>query len=743
MRFRIFRFAPEKVSRRNALKWWSWRAILGIIGLWGLLLIFIPLMIYLLNVGDFQSAWKTILSYWKKTFSGDIFLPFEAYFKWLWNYIAHEPRHKTWSSFFAWKVPIIPMGLFIWYQLLMPVKNPYFWAPQTFGDGREATKKDLKQFGLLDGKGIFLGFSRGVKMFLPDTRSVFCIGCPGCGKTSGVIIPAVLEGNNSSMIIHDPKGDIAKATSGHRATLGPVFKLNWGASDDLKKGERWPSWNPIGGKNLPSLQSGREGYIDTLIYFLIPDGPTGTDPYWVKAGRGCLTGLTGYLCGKVEQAKANDYFLARLNEGGLDEEDYAVLLSYYKSMRDFPEVKEAIQNALRKTITLDNYLPIGKWGIIPQNWRGQDASFAMLLDILNNNQMRYTAELTKRRRAGDITGMNTDPWKMILEEIVLETAYYGYGRRTLLELTQVEALPEKQRGSVISMALSGINIFKNSAVRARTSLNDLDYSQLRGIKDKETGEYKPVTIYLSVPMEDIGSSMLISSLFINMATGHLMEFGPNEGKDGPYPMTFILDEFHQMPSLQSISDGIVFGRSKANSFLVAVQDWHQINSKYDQETTDIIISSVAAKIIKRQNNPETRNPLLKGIETLTKVVHSYSGNRGFLKFSNKDLFGGKKMEIGFDFWHEKSHKIKTQADTVLGGSGFLSMVPTKQIVLYSAHLNRPIVGQTPLFYKNDEYKALASLPPAPPMPKEFIKNTDDLGIVEQIQFDDLQDEENN
>ena len=736
MRFRIFRFTPETESRRKCLKWWWWRAALGIVGLWALLLIFIPLMVYLLSLNDFQSAWNTSVGFWKKTFTQNIFLPFSSYWEWMSQYITNEPRHKTWGSFFAWKLPLIPTGLFIWYQIWLPIKNPYYWAYQTFGDGREATKKDLKSFGLLDGKGLFLGYSQGVKMFLPDTRSVFCIGCPGCGKTTGVIIPAILENNHSSMIIHDPKGDIAKATSGYRATLGPVFKLNWGASDDLENGIRWPSWNPIGGKNLPSLQKGREGYIDTLIYYLSPEGPTGTDPYWVKAGRGCLTGLTGYLCGKVDQARANDYFLSRLKNGGLDEEDYAVLLSYYKSMRDFPEVKEAIDNTINKNITLDNYLPIGKWGIIPKNWRGQDANFAMLLDILNNNQMRYTAELRQRKQAGDITSLNTDPWKMILEDIVLETAYYGYGRRTLLELAQVEALPEKQRGSVISMALFGINIFKNSAVRARTSLSDLDYSMMRGIKDKETGEYKPVTIYLSVPLEDIGSSMAVSTLFINMTSENLMENGPNEGSAGPFPMTFILDEFQHMPSLKSIADGIVFGRSKSNSFLVSVQDWHQINSKYDQETTDIIISSVAAKIIKRQNNPETRNILLKGIETLTKVVHSYSGDRCKIDFTGSSLIGMKEMGLGWSAWGGHSHKIKTQADSVIGGSGVLSMAPTKQIVLYAGHLHRPIVGQTPLFYKNEEYKAKAAIKPAPPMPKEFIKNNENLAVVSQMQMDE-------
>lgn len=727
MRFRLFRFKEESISTRNCLKWWSWRALLGIFAFWVLLLIFVPLMIYLLGASSWEEAEPTILNFWKKTFTENIFLPFKAYGLWFWEYISNEPKHTTWSSFFSWKLPMIPGGIFFLYELWLPSKNPYFLAPQTFGDGREANKKDLKSFGLLDGKGLFLGMWSGLKMKLPDTRSVFCIGAPGSGKTAGVVIPAILEGDNTSMIIHDPKGELAKATSGHRAKLGPVFKLNWGAGDDFEKNIRWPSWNPIGGKNLPSLQKGREGYIDTLIYFLIPDGPTGTDPYWVKAGRGCLTGLTGYLCGKVDQARANDYFVARLKEGGLDDEDYTVLLSYYKSMRDFPEVKEAIQNAINKTITLDNYLPIGKWGIIPKSWRGQDASFAMLLDILNNNQMKFTAELKQKKLAGDVTGMMTDPWKMILEEIVLETAYYGYGRRTLLELTQVEALPDKQRGSVISMALSGVNIFKNSAVRMRTSLSDLDYSQIRGIKDKETGEYKPLTIYMSVPLEDIGSSQLISSLFINMVAEHLMEYGPSEGKDGPFPVCFVLDEFQHMPALKSITDGLVFGRSKSNSFLVSVQDWHQINSKYDQETTDIVLSAVAAKIIKRQNNPETRNVLLKGIETLTKVVHSYS--RTHAKF----IYGKKGAG---NIWHDYSHKIKTQADTVLGGSSFLSMAPIKQVVLYSGHLNRPIVAQTPLYFNNKQYKEQTALPPAPPMPKEFIKdNSTELMMIGQMNMD--------
>ena len=707
---------PAFESRRNAIKWWSWRALIGVMILWALLLFFLPFCLWLQP--SYQgSLWSVVSAFWKQTVTQNLFFPLKAWWGWLTSYLFREPIHTQWSSFFAWKLPLIPTMAFVLYEIWLFVQNPFTMDDQTFGSGREARPSDVEKMGLFKGKYLFLGLYQGRKIKLPDTRSVFCIGAPGSGKTMGTVVPAILEMNDACLIINDPKGELAKLTSGHRATLGPVFMMNWGATDEPAKGIRWPSWNPIGGGNLPPLHAGREAYIDGLISFLIPDGPTGTDPYWVKTGRGCLTGLTGYLCGKVDQAKANDYFVARLREGGLDDEDCAVLLSYYRSMRDFKEVKEAIRNAENKTITRDNYLPIGKWDPIPENWRGNEACFAMLLDIITSSQIRINEELAERKRQRDLSATTTDAWKIILEDIVLETAYYGYGRRTLLELNQVLSLPDKQRGSVISMALSGINLFKNAAVRVRTSMNDFDYAHLRGMKDPETGTYKPITIYLSVPYEDLNSSVLLSTLFINMATGYLMEFGPNEGKVGPYPMGFILDEFQHMPSLQSISDGIVFGRAKQNMFFVVVQDWHQISAKYGKETAQVVMSSSAVKIIKRQNNPETRNPLLKGITPLTKVVHSYSG-----KFNSLISFFPKsdmKKDL-FRIWdHGYSHKIKIQSDSVIGGSGILSMAINKQLVLFSGHLNTPIRAETPLCYKNATYKALTALPPAPKMPPEM------------------------
>ncbi len=724
------RLKEENQSRRNCLKWWSWRALAGLVVFWAVLLFLMPLTLLMINRFAPGSA-DFYAHYLDRVWGGDVFLPLIDFGRWFVSLVAHEPRHTTWISFFAWKLPLLPLALFIWFQLWIVSINPFHFAPQTFGDGREALLKDVKKMGLLTGKYLFLGLFERHKIKMPETRSVFCIGCPGSGKTTGVVVPAILEMNDSSLIINDPKGELAKMTSGHRAKQGPVFMMNWAGVNNPEKGVFWPSWNPIGPGNLPALHEGREGYIDDLIYYLIPDGPQGTDPYWVKSGRGCLTGLTGYLCGKVDQAQANDYFLARLNAGGLDEDDYAVLISYYESMRDFDEVKLALKKARNGNITKETYLPIGSWGDIPASWHGHDACFAMLLDWINALQMRLNKEIDVRRREGDFAALNMDAWKTILDDAVLETAYYGYGRRTLLELNQVAGLPDKQRGSVVSMALSGINLFKNSAVRERTSMNDFTYDQLRGMKD-ETGAVKPVTIYLSVPYEDLGGSLLLSTLFINMTTSFLMTDGPSENKMGPYPMAFILDEFQHMPSLKSIADGIVFGRAKKNMFLVVVQDWHQINARYDQETTDVILSSSAAKIIKRHNNPTTRTPLLKGIEPITKVVHSYSYESCKVDFSGNSLIGGPKMGLGISFWHKVTHKVKTISDSLVGGSGIMSMAPGKQLVLYAGHLNRPIRAETPLCFSNKIYKPLTQLKPAPRMPA-FLVHPDDEAAAD-LQF---------
>ena len=136
-----------------------------------------------------------------------------------------------------------------------------------------------------------------------------------------------------------------------------------------------------------------------------------------------------------------------------------------------------------------------------------------------------------------------------------------------------------------------------------------------------------------------------------------------------------------------------------------MQDWHQITEKYGENTCDVILSSVAAKIIKRQNNTETRNKMTAGIMNLTRVVEaSHGGDVGFGKDVNPFVRKGG---------------IKRISDGVIGGTGILNMANEKQLVLYAGFYHRPIQGKTPLFFKNEAMKELASIPPAPAVPLEM------------------------
>ncbi len=691
------RLNPIYNERRKASIFLLITFILGFLAFWILIIPFIA-MAFLIGDGFSDTSFSQVSDFFVKSLHSPIYV-LQIYFSWFLDYTLYEPRHFTWASFFKWKILLIPTLAYVMFCFYVVVYNPYEYRVQYYSSGREARYSDIKKMGLFNGKYIYVGKYKNKPMKLTEARSAFCIGAPLSGKTAGVVIPNILEKDDACLFVHDPKGELAEKTSGYRSTKGPTFIMDFTKVDDPEKGIYYPCWNPLNENNMPPQYKGRDSYIDGLVEFLIPNGPEGTDPYWVKAGRSCLTGLTIYLTNKVEQAKANDYFLNKLHEKNMDEMDRDVLLSYYQGMQQIPEVKKAILALKENKLSIQNYVPIGSWDPLPHNWIGQEASFGMLLDSLNNWMFVKTIELRNRRNQGDAMAMDLDVWQNIFDTIVNETFFYGYSRRALLELNQVLSLPDKQRASVISMAQTGIELFKNSAIRSRTSSNDFTYNDLRGIKNPQTGKYEPITFYFN------NEGGAVCNLFINMVVGHLMSNGPSQKEMGPYPAEFILDDFSRMPSLQSISDGITFGRANKNIFLVVVQDWHQITSKYGENTTDVIMNSVGVKIIKRQNNPETRNKVMQGIMKFTrKLEKKHKQKEGYGKDINPFLH-----EVGYDYIE----------DNTIGGTGILNMSNEKQLVLVTGYYHRPIQAASPPYYKEKTMIEKTSLPQASAVPDSF------------------------
>ncbi len=477
---------------------------------------------------------------------------------------------------------------------------------------RKATEEDInnmKGISLKDGFMMVMGYVKKKPIMMTETLSALCLAPPGTGKTAGVVKPTILDCDGVSMIINDPKPELKQETSAYRATLGPVFIMNWAGQDDPERGIYYPSWNPLSPSHVPYLMEKRDLYVDSMCKILIQDNTH--DPHWSNTGRAGLAGMVHYIISKIERAKADDYFYARINSGTFDAEDAAVLMDYYLSMINDPNAYAAAALLKRGELSAMNYVHIGTWKNIPDAWRGKEASFSMILDWLNASQLAAAEEVEERRRAGDqMAAMTADPIKDVFMGAVEEARRYAYAHRAVLELTQLANTPDKERGSILSTILAGLAIFRNAAVRNRTSHSDFHFPDLRGMIDPRDGKMKPVTVYLSINMVDAQALNPITAIFIELMSNFLLanvpnQIGENGEKLGPYPVLFVLDEMPKMQKLDAVIQGPDLGRGQKISYLIIGQDIHQIQEKYGADAAATIMSTTAVKIVMRQNDIET------------------------------------------------------------------------------------------------------------------------------------------
>ena len=540
-----------------------------------------------------------------------------ASWRWMWIYLGNAlstlglsvvAEIPTWITRcvarpdMACIAPILPVIAYFFLADATLVKefNPYGNDKFAEKSSNKATKEDIEKMGLLKGFMMVLGYFKKKPLMMDECLSALCVAPPGTGKTQGVVLPTIFDCPQVSMIINDPKPELKQKSSAYRSTVGPVFIMNWAGQDDPENGIYYPSWNPLSPEHVPFNSEQRDLYIDSICNVLVAEkASSSADPHWTISGRAALSGMVQYIVSKVEKAKADDYFYSRLAAGTFDAEDAAVLSDYYLSMINDPNAYAASALLARGELNAMNYVHVGTWNNIPEAWKGKEASFSMILDWLNASQIAIAQELENRRRQGDQMVMMADPMKDLLQAAVAEARQYAYAHRAILELTQLANTPDKERGSIISTALAGISIFRNAAVRNRTSHSDFHFSDMRGLLDPRDGKIKPVTVYLSINMVDAEALNPITGIFIELMSSYLLANAPEGVRDGkklgPYPVLFLLDEMPKMQKLQAVIQGPDLGRGQKISYLIIGQDLHQIAEKYGNDAAATIISTTAAK----------------------------------------------------------------------------------------------------------------------------------------------------
>ena len=574
----------------------------------------------------------------------------------------------------------------------LPVIGYYFLADATMTDefnphskdkfdeksSRKANESDVKKMaqnhknteGLYNGFMMVLGYfkkkGKNVPLKMDECMSALLLAPAGVGKTQGVVIPTILECDNVSMIINDPKPELDEKTSAYRATVGPVFIMNWAAPDEPEKGIYYPAWNPLSPENLPATAEERSTYIQVIVNTIIEENAK--DPHWSNTARAALTGFINFIVSKVERAKANDYFYHRLKSGTFDEQDATVLMDYYMTMTTDPNAYAAMALLQRGELNINNYVHVGTWGGLPAEWHGSEASIPMFLAWYVEGQIKVANELEERKRQGDQMVMMADPMKDFLNEAVNEARLYAYDSDAISALINLANTPDKERGSVISTMNAGLNIFRHPAVNKHTRHSDIHFGDMRGMVDPTDGKMKPITIYLSMNVADAPAFSPITSMFIELLSNFLIANPPekiNHGqKLGPYPALFVLDEMPTMNKLEAIIRGPAVGRGQKVSYLIVGQDISQISEKYGDKATDTIIANTAAKVIMRVNDPATA-------ERFTRMIGKKKT---------------KKKEKGPD---DKDVEVEKEED-LYSPMDLMTLPKQKQLVLFQGSYNRPI-----------------------------------------------------
>ena len=671
-----------------------------------------PALSYLVRNGVSQDTTDYVGKYFSAMLKNPdvVFRQYKKWFSAVWT-----GKHASGMWFWIPLLPFItiPIGL-----IVSALFSPYRFQINYQGQAKIADLRDIKKMSLLgfDGFCQVLGKFDGKFLMLKETLATLCCAPPGTGKTAGVVIPTIFNSQKLSIIVNDPKPELCYSTSGARAKVGPVFIINWGAEDNPSEGIYYPSWNPLSPNCIPEQGPDRDMYVDSMCNILVEDPKGGADPHWSQTGRAALTGFIQFVVSKCDRARANDYFIGRIYEGKLDEKDKEVLEGYYMDMRD-PGTARAIQNLKNGTLTMENYLPIGTWNLLPSRWMGREACIAMIMEWITEAQINAAQEIQRRLDEGDQMAAMADPTHDMLEEAIKEARNFGYAQRCITELSTLSNTPDKERGSILSTAFAGINVFKNQAVKARTSFSDLQFKDLRGMKDPVTGEWKPISVYLSVNQVDARALGVISSTFIELMSSYLISNPPNhvnrtDGKMGPFPALFILDEFPQMPKMKAIIDGPAVGRGQKVSYLLIGQDLGQISGKYGKDDLETVISTTACKVILSQNNEVTAQRFSKMIGNKTVQMSSFSRTEG---------------SLGKDFNPlAKNVNYQLQGIPVISSTQLLSLPMLKQVVLMQSYIDRPIMADSPRWYLDKKMRKLAAIPPCPNVPDWIVAQREDI-----------------
>lgn len=401
-----------------------------------------------------------------------------------------------------------------------------------------------------------------------DGHHLLVIGATSTGKTQKTILQSIaynaqLTNNQPSMVIFDPKGEIAAKTgnllksnnydllvfnlrdTNYSATWNPLYIANqhyFEAKILEQKMKNHPEYNDIEKINMESKIQNLLTSVDSAILdigFTLYDDPTAKEKFWPEQAKSVFICL---------------YYLLVEN-----------IFDIYINNKTDNEIQANIQQ-----------IELAKENINLPTIASMSANIAPIQEMF-----------AKIDRCGnnDIVGISQVP----KSEYVLRKSYL-YGSNPFKS-------SENTFGSILVSVANGLSQYKLASIQNITLTNEIKL-------DKLTEGEKPKALFIIAPDEREETYKFATLLVDQIYKTQIEVASKNEGQCLKRKLMFFLDEFGNIPTIPKFDTMVTVSRSRGIFFCIAIQGFDQIKNKYGENQLSTIRDNMRLHIyVKTSDKP--------------------------------------------------------------------------------------------------------------------------------------------
>lgn len=174
-----------------------------------------------------------------------------------------------------------------------------------------------------------------------------------------------------------------------------------------------------------------------------------------------------------------------------------------------------------------------------------------------------------------------------------------------------------QLSGIYGTATTELELFEEPLIQNIICQNDLDFNEI---------SLKPTVIFIIVPDERTEHHFFVS-LFIGQVYKALVAQANGNGGKLIRPVYFLLDEFANLPAITNMEAIITVARSRNIFFQLVIQDFTQLETKYNKAIANVIFANCSLHIFLQTMNLETAKKYSEmiGQKTLLKISVSGKG----------------------------------------------------------------------------------------------------------------------